>query len=408
MKYDVVIIGGGASGMAAAASIKNKKVCLIEGNKKLGKKLLATGNGRCNITNENLDISKYHGDALFLKPYFPSFSLERVISFFNSIGIITKADEENRVYPLNLQAQAVNDALIRATINNKADILLESVVTAVKKTKEGFKVFTSDNKEIETKKLIMAAGGLASPKLSCKNDSFSILKSLGHKVSFLSPSIVHFISKDKFINNLSGVRAKAKVALKIGDRRIREEKGEVQFGDKSLSGICVMQLSSVCSDLIDKDFKFKEKAFIELDLLPDYSFPEALSLLKNLTKSVANLKVKNLLSGVLNIKIANEIIKKSALNPELDANKLKENELKSVLSLIKSLKINVEGLKGFDDAQVTSGGVLLKEIDLNTMESKLVKGLYLTGEVLNIHGDCGGYNLHFAFTSGIIAAEAIN
>ena len=408
MKYDVIIIGGGASGMAAAATIKNKRVCLIEGSKKLGKKLSATGNGRCNLTNENLDISKYHGDTSVLLPYFASFSLERIISFFNSIGIITKADEENRVYPLNLQAQAVNEALFRALENNNTDVFLESTVISAEKRKEGFLVKTSDNRELISKNLIFASGGLASPKLSCKNESYAILKSLGHTVSFLSPSIVHFTSKDKFLNKLSGVRAKAKVTLKVGDRKIREEKGEVQFADKSLSGICVMQLSTLCHSLVNAEYKFKEKAFIELDLLPDYSFPEALTVLKNLIKTVKNLKVKNLLSGILNLKLANEIINKSNLNPELDANNLKECEIKAVLSLIKSLKISVEGLKGFEDAQVTSGGVLLKEIDLNSMESKRVKDLYLTGELLNIHGDCGGYNLHFAFLSGIIAAEAIN
>ena len=306
------------------------------------------------------------------------------------------------------QAQAVNEALIRAIENNKTEILLETTVTKVNKTKDGFIVFTNNEKELTCKKIIFSAGGLASPKLSCKNESFNILKSLGHKISFLSPSIVHFTSKDKFLNNLSGVRAKSKVILKVGENKIREEKGEVQFTDKALSGICVMQLSSECHGLINSDFKFKEKAFIELDLLPDFSFPEALSVLKSLIKSVNNLKARNLLSGLLNLKLANEIIKKWGVNPELEASKIKESELKALLSIIKSLKISVEGLKGFEDAQVTSGGVFLKEVDLHKMESKRVKDLYLTGELLNIHGDCGGYNLHFAFLSGIIAAEAIN
>lgn len=407
MIYDVIIIGGGASGLLAAATIKNKKVLLIEGNKKFGKKLLATGNGRCNLSNLNMDINKYHGDISLLKPYFEGYNTERVISAFQNLALKTKADEEGRLYPLNLQAQAVNECLLRGIENNNTQVILEFTAEKVSKTKGVFSVFNEKGEEYKGKNLIFAVGGLASGKLSCKNKSYDIIKSFGHNLSPLSPSIVQFICKDKFINTLQGVRAKAEVTLISGDKKIRKEAGEVQFTEKCLSGIAVMQLSSECSGLINPDFTFKEKSFIELDLLPDMSFSEVFLMLKDFSK-IKGITCENLLKGVLNIKLAKEIINKSGLPLEKGADKLKDGELKALVSLIKGLKLSISGLKGFEDAQVTSGGVKLKEVNLETMESKLVKGLYFTGEVLNIHGDCGGYNLHFAFVTALKAAESLS
>ena len=408
MKYEVIIIGAGASGLAAAVSAaKNKKLALVEGSKKLGKKLLATGNGRCNITNENLSLDKYHGDVKELAPYFKEMPLSTVISFFNNIGIITKADEEGRVYPINYQAQAVCDALERAAVNNNCDIYTEFTAVSVTKHKGVFSVKSADGKSLTAEKVIIASGGAAAPKLSCKNDSYSIIKSLNHSVTKLTPSLVQFTSKDKFLFNLQGVRAKANSALYIGDRKIREEKGEVQFNDKALSGICVMQLSSDISTYLNSDLSFKEKAFLELDLMPDYNFADLLLILKNIIKSVEKLQINDLLSGILNLKLGKEILKSLKLDLSASAKSLKEQDLKRVVSNIKAFRINLWGVKGFDDAQVTSGGVPLSEINLSTMESKRVKGLYFTGEVLNIHGDCGGYNLHFAFSTGIKAGKNI-
>lgn len=411
--YDIAIIGGGASGLAAAVSAakasEKKKIVILEGNKKLGKKLLATGNGRCNLSNSNACVDHYFGDTEAFSAVINNFSAEKATEFFGSIGLITDADSEGRLYPYNRQAASVLATLSTAAEEAGVTCIYEFNAFSIIKPLDQFIIKSSDGREIAAKACILACGGKASPKLSCGSEAYAILKSFGHTITDLYPVLVQLKSSDKLLKNLSGMRCRARVKLIADKEIIREETGELLFADKALSGICVFNLSIKAGEFFSSgtiDGKKYNSLFISADLAPDFSCSYIKDYILNNVKNNPNSNAGDVLAGFINMKVGREIVRSCKVDTLAPAKNIDENKAKMIAERVKELTIKLDGTRDWQDAQVTAGGVPVNEIDCSTLESRKVKKLYICGELLNIHGECGGYNLHFAWLTGIKAGTA--
>lgn len=400
--YDVIIIGAGASGlMAAVHSAKENSVLIVEANSKIGKKLLATGNGKCNLSNTYADVSHYYGDDDKIRTIFESYDSRKICEVFADMGIMTFTDSEGRIYPKGGQAATIVKTLADICAEKNVECKLEFEVTDVQKFGDIFSIMSSEGEKLKCKKLILATGGKASPNLSGSLKGYDIAKSLGHTVTKLYPVLTGFLSEEKFLKSLSGVRAKANVQLVKMGKSIASEKGEVIFNNKAVSGICIFNLSIYGA----KELESTGKLSLNLEFCEDMSKDDIVKFITNLIRLRPNINTGDVLNGIMNMKLGFEIVKLCKIDTFLPISKLKPSQIESIADKVKNFKINVTGLKGFADAQLTMGGVPLSEIDLNTMMSKKCTNLYLTGELLNIHGDCGGFNLHFAWVTGIIAGN---
>lgn len=366
--YDICIVGGGASGMATAISAtslnKNLNILLVDKNPVLGKKIYATGNGRCNISNMSCD------------------HMEFVLDFFSHVGIITREEEEGRLYPMSGKADDVVAALEDKLYKNNINVMVNQSLNEVAYLEDGFLL---DNK-IKCKKLVIAMGGKAAPQFGTIGDGFRILKKLGHTINKPFPILTPVESKD--VKGLKGVRAKGEISLYKKNEKIFMEEGEIQFTEDGISGICVFNMSRFLK--LDKETRFKDyKVFI--DFLPDMEKKEVeIILVKRKADGL------DLMRTLVDNRLANFI----------KGNGMKDNnEIEKLVCGLKSLELSVSGAKGWDKAQCTSGGVSLSEVNMETLESKIIKNLYIVGEVLDYDGPCGGYNLHNSWETGIKAGR---
>lgn len=399
-RADVLIIGGGAAGLMAAAAIgPRKSMLLADGNLKFGKKLLATGNGRCNLTNLSIDPQKYHGDPL-LKAVLQAVPAERVLANFEQMGLLCRADGEGRVYPRSLQAAAVLRAL-EGALPDSLQWSPETEITALRRQGDGFLAATKNGGTLCAKRVLLACGGKASPAHST-GSGYALAQGLGHHVTALSPSLSPLRVSGKISKALKGMRCRAKASLYRNGEAVYAESGEVIFGDGQLSGICIFNL---CARLRETGSDGIE---VGLDLAPEMETGELLAYFKNLCRIRPSLPVGELCAGLLNLRVGRELVKAAGLPADTPLEALKESELARCAALCKDWRFSVSGPAGFRDAQITAGGVPLSEIDLQTMESKLCPGLYLAGELLDADGDCGGYNLHWAWATGLLAGEALS
>ena len=404
LKYDIAVIGGGASGIiaaiAAAQELKNNKVdskiVILEKNNRIGKKLLATGNGRCNLSNMNVSVNHYHGDIKFLYSFLNEYSPKNIIDFFWEIGLPCIEQDEGRVYPNNFQAASVLDVLRYQLENYNIGTVLDFKAEKIEKTNSGY-IIHSDEDSVIAKNIICSFGGMAYPQLGSDGSGFEMLKKLGHSVTPMFPALVQVTTDPKRAKPLKGARNAAEAVLLLNGKPIKKVKGEVQFTDKGLSGICIFELSRFINELQNKN-----NIEISLDLLPEYSLKQVFSMLRHTKKVLDNISPDEILNGYINKLVAKEVVHNSLKSCPKFVNQLSDKQLETIGETVKNFRFNVTGTLGFRDAQITAGGVPLKEVDDN-MQSKLYKGLYLTGELLNIDGDCGGYNLHWAWSTGIKA-----
>lgn len=400
-KFDAVIVGGGASGLMCAIGAKQKNknisVAIIEKNDRVGKKLLSTGNGRCNLTHSDITAEKYCGS--FKKQsntIFKKYDTDKLLDIFKKIGLLTFCDNEGRYYPICKQASAVLDVLRFACERLNVEIFCGENIRSIRNNNGYFSVKTDGN-EFISKKLVIANGSKAAPKLGGNSSSADYLKNFGHSFVPFSPALCPVKVKSEVIKSLKGIRATAKAVLfdKNG-KVVKEEIGEVQFSDNSLSGICIFNLSLYTK----KDF------LISLDLLHDISHTELKSLIYNNRKLFSNQTVDNLLTGIFQKRLGQAVLKESKIADfSRKCCSLTESEIENIVRTIKDLHFTVVENCGFEQAQCALGGVNGHEIDENTMQSKIVKNLYVCGEAIDLCGKCGGYNLHFAFASGITAGE---
>ena len=398
----VAIIGGGASGLCCAITAAKKakgkaEVTVYESKDRVGKKILATGNGRCNMFNDRATADDYSSPS-FVRDILSRYDAQSTRLFFENLGLYTRADEEGRAYPLSNQATSVLDVLRLECEHLGVRTLCESEVTSIKKQGKGFVL--SDGKYYD--KVVLACGG----KAVAKNfGGYELLKSMGHTVTKLMPALTKLTVKDNtYTKQLKGIRHKAKLNLYIDGKKITEESGELLFADYGLSGIAVMQLSS----FVARHMRYsKTLPVVECDFAESMSFGELCDNLRKISRYNKELKVENLLTGFMPKKLGETVAKCVSVPLGKNVGELSDKDIKALVSACKSFRFEILGLRPFDDAQVTSGGGDLREFDRSTLESKKVKNLYCCGELLDVDGPCGGYNLLWAFSSGRAVGESI-
>ena len=403
MKNDVIIIGGGAAGLCAAVAIKQKNPALsvrvLEALPRVGKKLATTGNGRCNITNKSITKERYHGKNTDFAMYALSrFSGKQTEDFFHSIGV-DFVFEEDKGYPASLQAASVVDCLRFAAEESGVIICTETKVTNIQLSRGLYKVVTG-NMSFLTENIVIAAGLLSGgERLGSDGQMLSLLKKAGFKAVKTHPAIVQLKTEPETVRQLKGIKVNAKVSLKSDDRLLRQEYGEVLFCDYGLSGPPILQVSGAAATL--------QSPVISLDLMPDRSID---ALTAELCERIAILSGRNtdeFFTGIINKRLGQVIIKTAGYKLNTPVSSLDNNAAKKMAALIKDFSFNVTGNTGFINSQVTAGGLDTEQYDPKTMMSREYSGLYAIGEILDIDGDCGGFNLQWAWSSALCAAEAI-
>lgn len=414
MNVDIAIIGGGAAGLAAAVSAgrrnfyekKNKRIVIIEKEKRVGKKLLATGNGRCNLTNENMTEEFYNGSCKKLvASILQKYGTDSITAFFNSIGIVCKSDSQGRIYPNSEQASAVLDLFRINAAHFGVNELCETCVQGITPMGRTFKI-DCDDKVIYSKNVILATGGKAQPKLGSNGSTYKFAQMLDLKCSSLFPSLAPIKVRSEFIPFLKGVRASAEVILKADGRLVHKESGELQFAQSGLSGICIFQLSRFVNEYFAaKTVKGKrvQNIAVIVDLMPGLTLDELEGILFKRKKQLGFLTLDEFFTGLINKKIGQCLLKELKILPlTKTVDKLSRYDIVSIAGLIKNWQFEPCGMSEMELAQVTAGGIISSEINEN-MQSKKYSNLYIVGEALDADGLCGGYNLHWAFASGIIA-----
>ena len=392
------IIGGGAAGMAAAlaASEYDTQVVLMERQARLGKKLSATGNGRCNLSNLHASSGGYNGDDPAFSQYAISrFSPEETLEWFSDLGLYTVAEPSGRVYPYSDQANSVVDVLRFALDRPNIQVLTDFEVLKIKKEGERFTV-TSKDQTLEFDKLIIACGGLAGTKLGGTMAGYKFLRGFGHKCTKLRPALVQVKTSWPGVSALKGVRANCRATILCNGKLHRESVGEIQFTEFGLSGPVMFEISrDACQGGGEWECR--------LDFLPD--LPAGKLMRPLMARRNSTLCAEDLFTGILHNRLGRVLIKEAGIRANLPVSALYDDQLKELISLTKGFTVRLSEPLGMDAAQVTAGGIVTNEFDPTTMESKLVPGLYACGEVLDVDGDCGGYNLQWAWSSGRLAGE---
>jgi len=400
---DIIVIGGGASGMTAAicAARKGARVLLIEKEKKLGRKIAASGNGKCNLTNADISTKYYHNAYQEkLDQILEQADLNTVLTFMNSIGIRCK-EKRGYYYPMSEQAAVVVQMLQAELEHLRVKIIYEERLVDVLHNDDGsFRIIT-DKSAYFARKVIFSCGGLAAGKLGAEGTGYQLLKKLGHTIVDPTPALVQITAKERYIKKISGVRTEAKIRLSIENDSYSEE-GEIIFTDNGVSGIPAFQLSRFVTDAIKKNRSIK----LLVNVLPQVNTEKVFNDLLSFVQYNPDLPFEYLFRSLCNHKLVYAIICELGLVADMPCKAIKQSDMKRLFNVLQNLEFTVTGTNGFEFAQVTRGGVPLPEIDPTTMESKKHSGLYITGELLDIDGICGGYNLHFAWASGMIAGNA--
>ena len=396
----VIVIGGGASGIAAALSAAEREeneVLLLERQQRIGRKLLATGNGRCNLTNTGAALPRYHGaDPAFAAPALRAYPPRAILDYFASLGLLTTEEYGGRVYPLSNSANSVLDVLRFELERRGVQQRCACPVQSVARERGGFAV-TAEGERLHADKLILACGGAAGAKLGGVMDGYQLAKALGHKRTALYPALVQVVTEPSYPRALKGVRVQARLQLLQNGSAVAESEGEVQFTDNGVSGPAVFDLSrAVSTGCAGQELK--------LMLLPQDE--ETLrGLLLRRREALPSLPVGEIFTGMLHNRLGRMAVRYSGVDAAKPLEELDARELHALAAACRDFRLPVRGTEGFDHAQVTAGGLRTEEFDPETLESRLVLGLFACGELLDIDGDCGGFNLQWAWASGRLAGR---
>lgn len=401
MTTEIAVIGGGASGLIAAITARKagKKVTILERKERILKKVLVTGNGRCNLTNARASISNYFGkNILLIENILNNFTPQNVMDFFYELGIICNEEERGKVYPLSGQASSVVDALRFEAEKLGIKIETEFYVRKIEKDGFKFKIFSEDKRKIEANRVILSTGGQSYPELGSNGSGFQLAKDFGHSITKLSPAIVQLKTEKYQVKGLQGIKADTSVTAYGNNKKICTYNGELLFTDYGISGNVVFNISFVMP--LYKNVEF------EIDFMKKFDYNELYELLRKRKKIMAHLTMENYFNGMINKKLGQFLSKTSGIEklskPVKDLN---DNEIRKLCTSLKKYRINILETTGFKNAQVTAGGISLDEVNTDTLESKIIKGLYFSGEVLDVYGECGGFNLQWAWASGYIAGK---
>lgn len=401
MKTEIAVIGGGASGLMAAITAKKsgKEVVILERKDRILKKVLITGNGRCNITNVNANISNYFGKNISsVENILNRFTPQDTMDFFNGLGIVCNEENRGKVYPLSGQASSVVDALRFEAEKLGIKIETEFYVRKIEKDGFKFKIYSEERKKIEAGRVIIAAGGQSYPELGSNGSGFELAKELGHSVTKLSPSIVQLKTEKNQVKGLQGIKTDVAVTAYGDNKKICTYDGELLFTDYGISGNVVFNISFVMP--LYKNVEF------EIDFMEKFDYNELYEMLKERKKIMSHLTMENYFNGMINKKLGQFLSKVSGIEKlSKPVKDLSDSDIRKLCTVLKKYRVKILETTGFKNAQVTAGGVSLDEVNTETLESKIVKGLYFSGEVLDVYGECGGFNLQWAWASGYIAGE---
>lgn len=398
---DIAIIGGGAAGLCAAivAARQNKalKISVFEQLDRVGKKIAVTGNGRCNITNKNLSADRFHSkNPDFVKEVFKKITHKDIVDFFEDLGVPFFSEADGRQYPASLQAASVSDALRFECDSLGVNLCCGVRINSFKKSGDAFELYT-DNEKIKAKKIILCTGGLAGgSKLGCDGSGYKMAMDVKHLKTPLLPSIVQLKTDNRITRQLKGIKVDCLASAVINGRIARSEFGEVLFCDYGLSGPPILQLSSVA----------RENCTISLDLMSDIEANTLAKMIYERAKRFESRPLSEFFTGMLNKRLGQVVIKEQGFSLQDLAEKITQKDALQLAKTIKCFGFKVLSDCGHNNAQATLGGISTSEIDCSTFESKKQSGLYLAGEILDVCGDCGGYNLSFAWASGILAGKS--
>lgn len=402
MKKKVGIIGGGAAGMFAAitAARQGAEVTVLEGGDRVGKKILSTGNGKCNLGNLYLNRECYYSNDLsFVERAIERFDVMDTLSFFRGIGLLMK-DKNGYLYPSCEQAAVVLDVLRYEMKALQIKLNENRKVTALHKKKDKWMVET-ESECFTFDSIVIACGGKAAPKTGSDGSGFKLAKKLGHKVTRVVPALVQLTCKEDYLKSVAGVRADAEISVISDGECVAKERGELQLTDYGVSGIPVFQISRIVNYLLED----KKTVKLSINLLPDYSEEEFAQLCQIRSLLQEGRTTEEFLTGLLHKKLILLFMKQAGLKGDLPVSQAEEAKLKNLYKMCQNWVLHVTGSKSFDNAQVSAGGVELSQVTDN-MESCLAKDLYFAGEILDVDGKCGGYNLQWAWSSGYLAGMA--
>lgn len=401
IQNDVTVIGGGAAGLmaAVAAAEKGAKTVVIEHKDRAGKKILMTGNGKCNYTNALQGISYYRGEnPAFVLPVFAQFGLEETLSFFQTLGIYPK-NKNGYYYPASGQASSVLEVLLMEAKYRNVEMKTSCELRSISRQNGQFSIVTNQGAFL-TRTIIFATGLLAYPKTGSDGSAFPFIRELGHHLIDVVPALVQLQGKQSFFKALAGIRAEMTVTLYIEGRPAGTEYGELQLTDFGISGIPVFQLSRFATRALME----KKRVYAEINFMPELSPPELSGLLCRRFFELSNDKcASEALVGLFNKKLTAVFLKEADIRPSVPAVLVTQMQIKALCRVISRFRVDITGSRPFEQAQVCAGGVDTAELHNETLESKLVKGIYFAGEVVDIDGACGGYNLQWAWSSGYVA-----
>jgi len=405
--YDIAVIGAGAAGSMAAISAGNsgKKIVLIEKNSSLGKKILITGKGRCNITNTaSIDsfIEEFDKAGPFLRRAFFKFFNHDLIDFFEKNGLKMKTERQGRVFPVTDRADSVIGVLEKALKESKVKMIYRANVTTVKKEKDVFVLKIDSNEKIFAKKVILTTGGLSFKETGSTGDGFRIAKRLGHNITSLKSALVPLKTEEKWVKDLQGLSLRnVSITIKYGKKKLKSSVGELMFAHFGLSGPLILDLSGKILSFLEKH----KKISIFIDLKPGLDLEKLNNKLLREFKEKGTTKLKNLLKDLLPGRLIDVFLYLASLDPDKECSQVTQKERQSMVSFLKEMPLKIIGSLPVDKAMVTSGGISTKEINPRTMESKIISGLYFAGEIIDGSAKSGGYNLQQAFSTGYLAGE---
>lgn len=402
----IAIIGAGAAGIIAALQAIGEKteVDLYEKNNAFGKKILVSGNGRCNITNINLKTDNFTGeDTTFVEYLFKEFGFWEFKKYCEKMGLFLKIKENGKVYPLSNEAKSVLKIFEINLKEKGVNILLSKPVKFIKKTDNKFYVYTEDGSEKKYDRVLLCNGSKAAPKIGGNDSGYKMAKTLGHNVNMIYPCLVQLETVSKNCAKIAGVKIDSEVSLKVNCQKYIKVRGDILFTKYGLSGFAILDISSYVSKLLLK----QKRVNIFINLLPNYDKSELLSIFENIKKFHNRYDILTMLSGLISLKIAKVILNELKINQNKMLKETSAKEMRVVADKILDWHFEINSTHGFEYAEVCGGGLRISQINPKTMESKILKGLFFAGEILDITGKRGGFNLAFAWSSGYIAGKNI-
>jgi len=398
----IAVIGAGASGIIAALKAsENNEVILLDGNDKCGKKILLTGNGRCNYWNSNISLEQYETDDKYkLLEILSEENKTETLNFLDSLSIYPKI-KNDYYYPYSNQAASIREILKNEIEKRKIELKMGTKVKDITKDNDKFTIVLENNEFIKADKVIIATGSKAYPKTGSDGLGYEFAKKFGHKINPVTPALTQLICNEKFLKDWENVRCDAKVSLVINGENIKEDSGEIQLTSSGISGICTFNISGLAS----KNLALGNKVDVIIDFFPQID--DLYTWVNERARKLKNNTIEEMFESIFNYKLMFVLLKLSNISKDSRWDELNEDKKSALCEIIKKFKLHITDTESFDKAQVCTGGVSLTEIDPYSFQSKLVPNLFFVGEILDVDGRCGGFNLAFSFISGLIAGRGV-